>query len=128
MADLQSIRVADFRAFRQASFDVPKNGLVLVTGPNNAGKSALLSALDVLAGRMQLPAAAHAAGQTSDIWFRFKLDKKEQLALIGNTNTSSLFTRGAADWIEWQYSYVQGQFQPVIVRVAWPDVNELIVA
>ncbi|MET7398981.1 AAA family ATPase [Dactylosporangium sp. NPDC005572] len=44
MADLIQIRVKNFRAFREAGFDLPTHGLVLVTGQNNAGKSALLSA------------------------------------------------------------------------------------
>lgn len=128
MADLEGIRAENFRAFRQASFAMPKSGLVLVTGPNNAGKSALLSALNVLAGQMQPAAVLHASSETSNIWFRFKLNEEERLALIGNMNTASWLTEGAADWIEWQYSYLQGSFVPVMVRVAWPDTDSLIVA
>lgn len=127
MADLEGIRVENFRAFREGSFAVPKSGLVLVTGPNNAGKSALLSAFDVLAGQVQPAAVLHASSETSNIWFRFKLNEEERLALIGNINTASWLAKGAADWIEWQYSYLQGSFVPVIVRVAWPDADGLIV-
>src|SRR5260370_39391847 len=48
--DLREIEVRNFRAFESASIRLPAHGLVLVAGANNAGKSALLSALDVVAG------------------------------------------------------------------------------
>lgn len=128
MAELEQVKLEEFRAFRRASFDVPKDGLLLVTGPNNSGKSALLSALDVLGGQLQIPAAPHASGQTSSISFRFKLDENERRSLIGNINTDSHFKAGAAEWIEWQYSYIQGAFHPAIVRVAWPGGDGLIIA
>src|SRR5260370_26670544 len=48
--DLREIEVRNFRAFESASIRLPAHGLVLVAGANNAGKSALLSAPDVVAG------------------------------------------------------------------------------
>jgi hypothetical protein len=58
---LESLKLQDFRAYRSAAVALPPHGLVLVAGANNSGKSALLSALDVVAGSNQLPAARHAA-------------------------------------------------------------------
>jgi energy-coupling factor transporter ATP-binding protein EcfA2 len=47
---LREVSVENFRAFRHAGLRLPENGLVLIVGANNSGKSALLSALDVVAG------------------------------------------------------------------------------
>jgi ABC-type uncharacterized transport system ATPase subunit len=69
MADLIQVRVKDFRAFSEASFDMPPNGLILVTGQNNAGKSALLSALDVISGQQEQEAVRHAKAKgPAHVW------------------------------------------------------------
>jgi hypothetical protein len=47
---LREVTVENFRPFESASVRLPAEGLVLVAGANNSGKSALLSALDVVAG------------------------------------------------------------------------------
>jgi len=47
---LREVQVENFRPFESAVIRLPGTGLVLVAGANNAGKSALLSALDVVAG------------------------------------------------------------------------------
>jgi AAA15 family ATPase/GTPase len=47
---LREFAVKNFRPFEATSVRVPDSGLVLVAGAINAGKSALLSALDVVAG------------------------------------------------------------------------------
>ena len=47
---VRQLQMENFRAFRKAEIHLPGTGLVLVAGSNNAGKTALLSALDVLAG------------------------------------------------------------------------------
>ena len=47
---LTELTVANFLPYREAKLPLGSNGLVLVIGPNNAGKSALLAALDVVSG------------------------------------------------------------------------------
>jgi len=47
---VRELQLENFRAFRKAEMRLPGTGLVLVAGPNNVGKTALLSALDALAG------------------------------------------------------------------------------
>jgi len=47
---LTELTVANFLPYREAKLPLGSNGLVLVIGPNNAGKSALLAALDVVGG------------------------------------------------------------------------------
>ncbi|WP_081967128.1 ATP-dependent endonuclease [Kitasatospora sp. NRRL B-11411] len=50
MAELVRIEATNFRAFEHVTLELGPRGLVLVTGANNAGKSALLSLLDVVGG------------------------------------------------------------------------------
>jgi predicted ATPase len=57
VAELIRVDAENFRAFRKVALDLRSSGLVLVAGPNNVGKSALLSALDVVAG--MTPERAH---------------------------------------------------------------------
>jgi hypothetical protein len=47
---VRHVHLENFRAFEGAEMRLLGNGLVLVTGANNAGKTALLSAFDVIAG------------------------------------------------------------------------------
>jgi len=47
---LRSLELGEFRAFRTATLEFPAAGVVAVAGANNTGKSALLSALDVVRG------------------------------------------------------------------------------
>lgn len=50
---LTELKIANFLAYEEAELQLGPQGLVLVIGPNNAGKSALLAALDVVAGTAQ---------------------------------------------------------------------------
>src|SRR4051794_34595646 len=50
---LTELKLANFLAYEQAELPLGPHGLVLVIGPNNSGKSALLAALDVVAGTAQ---------------------------------------------------------------------------
>jgi len=47
---LSELTVENYRAFQAATVRLPEQGLVLVAGANNTGKTALLSAVDVVAG------------------------------------------------------------------------------
>jgi hypothetical protein len=47
---LSSVVIDNFRAFRHAEMSLPEAGLVLLAGANNTGKTASLSAFDVIAG------------------------------------------------------------------------------
>jgi DNA repair ATPase RecN len=82
MADLVEIRVRDYRAFRQATLLLDAYGLALVAGPNNAGKSALLSAFDVAAGQETYASVRHAAGSRARIWARWELSIEERNRLL----------------------------------------------
>lgn len=122
MAKLEHVRLKDFRAFRKASFELSDSGLMLVTGPNNVGKSALLSALDVLGSQSELPAARNAKGDDPRLWFRFRLNNQERRALIGSAMKGDDLLGGElARWIEWEYVHDGTRFSPVAARVSWPE-------
>jgi recombinational DNA repair ATPase RecF len=74
---LESLKLQDFRAYRSASVSIPRDGLVLVAGANNSGKSALLSTLDVVASSSQPAVVRHvAASEPARVQARFALSEK----------------------------------------------------
>jgi energy-coupling factor transporter ATP-binding protein EcfA2 len=126
MADSVQLRIENFRAFRSAFLDLSPNSLTLVAGPNNVGKSALLSALDVVA-RVESPVTSrHAGGDPCRIWARWQLTDDERYSLLGTTsNTDSLMEQGAASWLEWEFGEFHDLIQPLAVAVRWPDREPL---
>lgn len=73
---LAEVRLADYGPFRHAVWTLPPSGLVLVAGANNAGKSALLSSLDVLASPEVQEVRVHArAVGPAELTARFDLDQ-----------------------------------------------------
>jgi energy-coupling factor transporter ATP-binding protein EcfA2 len=126
MAELIEVRVEDFRAFRKASLALSPEGLVLVAGPNNAGKSALLSAFDVIA-KPDIPISRrHVAGDHVRILARWQLNDNERLELLGETQqTGDLIRQGAASWLEWKFSEFQDCIQPVTLSANWPKRDGL---
>jgi len=62
---LERLEVNDFRPYKSAELRLPSSGLVLLVGANNAGKSALLSAFDVVAGQAPPAAPRRVGAETS---------------------------------------------------------------
>ena len=62
---LLDLDVQNFRAFRAASLRLAVSGPVLIAGANNAGKTALLSAIDAVAGINQDPTSLRHLGSDS---------------------------------------------------------------
>jgi ABC-type cobalamin/Fe3+-siderophores transport system ATPase subunit len=128
VADLIQVRLKNFRAFPEASFDVPPQGLILVTGQNNAGKSALLTALDVISGQVEQEAVRHVnSKEPAHVWARFRLTDQERVALLGDDpKTIGLLEAGAAKWIEWDFAEIHGnRIQAVKVSAAWTEGTEI---
>ncbi|MBR7835755.1 AAA family ATPase [Actinospica durhamensis] len=128
IARLLQFRVKDFRAYREeTTIDFPESGLVLVSGPNNSGKSALLSALDVVASGQMPNALRHAAGSQAMLWVRFRFTHDERAALIGSSSAKALaqIERGALEWIEWEYAEEHGMLRPNAVRAPWLDGQQI---
>lgn len=120
MADLIQIRVEDFRAYRRAQIDLQATGLILIAGPNNSGKSALLSAFDVIAGRPKPPGVCHIAGRSARVWARFRLSDEERFDLLGGAPESSMeMQTTACEWIEWEFADTGERMQAVSVKTSW---------
>ena len=112
---LTHVEVQDYRAFHQAAFDIPENGLVVVVGPNNAGKSALLSALDVVAG---LPVEgpwrnAYAGAAPTWIIADFALTDDERSAATPDTSISRWQDKDALRILTVTFGDVGGQLAVV---------------
>ena len=126
MAYLSQLRVENFRAFRSVSLDLGPHGLSLIAGPNNAGKSALLSVFDVLAGTETPISVRHAAGGMCRIYARWNLTDDERAELLGNTpETAHLMRQHAVPWIEWEFAEFHSLIQPVAISTSWPGEKRL---
>lgn len=120
MADLVELHIADYRAFRQAELSLKPHGLTLIAGPNNVGKSALLSVFDVLAGQEAYTTVRHVAGTQTRIWAKWQLSEEERRSLLGETPDTDFFlSQGLATWLEWEFDEYQGRIQPVAASVNW---------
>lgn len=138
MAKLIAVKTEYFRAFSHAELDLPQSGLTLVAGPNNVGKSALLSALDAVAGRVvegdpyhrYLKGGAEAKRIPLRIYARWSLTDMERVRLLGedaSLTAANLLKTDAIRWIEWKFIYYDGDktFQPVEVSGNWTQGEEV---
>ncbi len=48
---LQRVEISNFRAYESATMTLANTGMFVVVGPNNSGKTSLLSAVDMIGGR-----------------------------------------------------------------------------
>lgn len=90
---LCTVIAKNFRAFRHAEISFPEHGLVLVAGANNTGKTALLSALDVIAGDSgDVTSLRHAGGDgPPEVVARFCLSEAERIDLLGGVPKGERF-------------------------------------
>ncbi|HEX4805854.1 MAG TPA: AAA family ATPase [Conexibacter sp.] len=80
---LRRLTIERFRAFERAEFTLPKSGLLLIAGANNSGKSAVLSAVDVVAGEQVPSPRHHRATRPATIEAEFELSDRERAAMFG---------------------------------------------
>jgi hypothetical protein len=124
---VRQLQLENFRAFRKAEIHLPGTGLVLVAGPNNAGKTALLSALDALAGDHGDLASLRYGGaeEPARLSATFELDLAEQAAILGNAAGGQwLLDAGVLSSL--QFLFEQWQDQSLVLREVlgnWPDVG-----
>jgi predicted ATPase len=127
--NLDWLELREFRAFRHASVELPEVGLVLVAGANNTGKSAFLSALDVVAGRGTPPRVRHAdASEPARVCARFVLSEAERGRLLARVRDEAILGGGAFSWVEWDFAEDSGSLFPFELRAAWPGRESLVVA
>jgi AAA domain, putative AbiEii toxin, Type IV TA system len=109
---------------------LPLHGLVLVAGANNSGKSALLSALDVIAGSKQPAAARHAAAsEPARVLARFALSEEERAQLLASVSDPTILKSDALTWLEWHFIQVDGGgLVPLELHTAWPGHSDIPLA
>jgi predicted ATPase len=108
---LRSLELSEFRAFRTATLDLPAAGVVAVAGANNTGKSALLSALDVVRGNYGIAGSLtrHAAATSpARIRARFELTAEERRRLLEQVEDRLIRRSDALSWLEWHFIQIQG--------------------
>jgi hypothetical protein len=95
---LSGVVVDNFRAFGHAEMSLPEAGLVLLTGANNTGKTALLSAFGVIAGDTgDTTSLQHASGDgPAQVTARFSLSQAERASLLANTSRREEWLAGGA--------------------------------
>jgi predicted ATPase len=126
---LERLELHDFRAYRDASVQVPPRGLVLVAGANNSGKSALLSALDVVAGAKQPETIQHAAAsEPARVLARFALSEEERDLLLASVSDTTVRESDALTWLEWHFIQVGNSMVPLELHTAWPRQSHMPLA
>jgi len=122
---LRRVVAKNYRAFRSAELRLPANGLVLVAGANNTGKSALMSALDLVAGIDSGEAVRHAgSSDAAKLSATFSLDPEERMLILQNAvRQSELIANGALQTVELIFEERQGA-PPRLVEV-WGQLPSL---
>jgi energy-coupling factor transporter ATP-binding protein EcfA2 len=124
---LCELAVENFRAFRQASVRLPPQGLVLVAGANNSGKSSLLSGLDVVAGSPGEAASLRHAGTDGTIrvtaTFHLGDDRAALLATLPGDN-ATLVPPEAMTRMQYVFEEREGQGPALVeIRGYWPSLG-----
>jgi AAA ATPase domain len=104
---LRSVAVDNFRAFRRAEILLPEAGLVLIAGANNTGKTALLSALDVIAGDSgDTTSLRHAGGDgPAQVTARFCLSHDERASVLARSpRREQLLIDGAVAFLDFVFT------------------------
>lgn len=98
--DLRRLELQNFLPYRSATIGLPSTGLVFIAGPNNAGKTALLSAFDVVAGEKGTRNWRFAgASEPAKVQATFSLTDDERDEIItdsGSTAHRSLWLESSA--------------------------------
>ncbi len=86
---LKQIAVKNFKPFKEATLMLPPTGIVLLVGPNNSGKTALLSTLDLLMGNLpdSPTTVRHMAGaEPAEVRARFVLSTDERKEIFARAD------------------------------------------
>jgi predicted ATPase len=124
---IRHVGLENFRAFQRAEIRLPQAGLVLVAGANNAGKTALLSAFDAVAGDIGDVTSLRYGGseEPARLAVTFDLDHDERAAVLGNASGGhGLLGAGVLSSV--QFVYEQWEDQGLRLRQlsgTWADLG-----
>jgi putative ATP-dependent endonuclease of OLD family len=96
---LKTIEIKNFRSIKHISFDFPESNLLVLVGPNNAGKSNIISAIDAICGE-----GWYGSDKMEDHDFYLR-DRKARLRIklsFDNGRTASLSSQ--SKWPEYKYA------------------------
>jgi len=120
---LQRIRLRNYRPYREAAIELPATGLVLIVGPNNLGKTALLSSFDVIAAGGSLEVARFAGSdEPAGLDATFVLDQKDRASLFSGSPGSPAWMRTLA-LSELELCYRESNGRLYLVEVRGPDAE-----
>lgn len=103
---------------------------MLLAGANNSGKTALLSALDlVVRGAVPTTPRHAAAVEPARVRARFVLSEQEQNQLLEASGLTGKARTEALRWIEWHFIEApENALQALELHASWPDRDTLLIA
>jgi hypothetical protein len=103
---------------------------VLLAGANNSGKTALLSALDlVVRGAVPTTPRHAAAVEPARVRARFVLSEEEQNQLLKASGLTGKARTEALRWIEWHFIEApENALQALELHASWPDRDTVLIA
>jgi energy-coupling factor transporter ATP-binding protein EcfA2 len=128
---LTRLVLTNFKAFKHAEIELPLTGVVLLVGANNVGKSALLSAIDILANREgRVPHRHSGSSEGAEIRARFTLtdDDRNRLFSIDGQDPHRWLETAAFQWIDWHYvEPAPGVLSPAGLMTSDTSGNETVI-
>lgn len=119
---LTRLDLTNFRAFPQASISLLPNGLTLIAGPNNAGKSVLVSAVELLRGNGGGDGWLHSGTDEFMVTAEFQLNDDDRHALLqgfGNVSNPQAWLQSPSfQSVEWTFHSVRGRSGLIGTRLA----------
>ena len=127
---LSQVQLTNYRAFSTAVLTLPPAGVVLITGANNSGKSALLSALDATLRGISYPNMGYAGTTEPQVTLRFSLEEDERAVFVEFARLQRAVDLGSDtfSWVDLTFSFNGANMILTSVAVQWANNNPLIVA
>ena len=128
---LRRLEIHNFRAFTHAVMEFPESGVLLIAGANNAGKSALLSALDIVAFGDSLPEVQHhGSTEPAAMTATFALDDDERRSLLRGVSDTSLLDSDAFREVRWQFEDIgiNSALVPIRITTTWQSHGDVVLA
>jgi predicted ATPase len=122
LAFLNQVLLTNFRSFPTAQIDFDDHGLILIAGANNSGKSALLSAFDLVAGKGSPGEYRYVGGSRAEVTATFTLSDEDQREIVTRTGLKPLMRATISPFqAQWGFKDNQSGLVATELRVVWGD-------
>jgi predicted ATPase len=122
LAFLSQLLLTNFRSFPTAQIDLDDHGLILIAGANNSGKSALLSAFEVLAGRGAPGEYRYVRGSRAEVTAMFTLSDEDQREILTRAGIGPLMSATISPLqVQWGFTDNQSGLVATELGVLWGD-------